>query len=57
MAAFQKIYFNDGTVLVSDNTKLNTLPENGHQMAWVAACKEGFGKKEHRALTSSFDFS
>jgi predicted dehydrogenase len=52
-----KIYFNDGTVLVSDNTKLNTLPENGHQMAWVAACKEGFGKKEHRALTSSFDFS
>lgn len=52
-----KIYFNDGSVLIAEQAPVNTLPENGHQMAWVAACKEGFGKKEHRALTSSFDFS
>ncbi|MCK8492837.1 Gfo/Idh/MocA family oxidoreductase [Spirosoma sp. RP8] len=33
------------------------LPENGHQVYWTEACKAGFGSKEHKALTSSFDFA
>ena len=32
-------------------------PENGHQVSWVQACKAGFESKEHKALTSSFDYS
>jgi len=33
------------------------LPESGHQAAWTEACKAGFGSPEHKALTSSFDYS
>ena len=33
------------------------LPENGHQVLWTEACKAGFNSKEHKALTSSFDFA
>ncbi|MBD2702007.1 Gfo/Idh/MocA family oxidoreductase [Spirosoma sp. BT702] len=33
------------------------LPENGHQVLWTEACKAGFNSKEHKELTSSFDFS
>jgi len=53
-----KIYFNSGEVLVANlKEKTNSLPENGHQANWVEACKEGFGKEKHKALTSSFDFA
>jgi len=53
-----KIYFNNGDVLVTETVEEeNALPENGHQAAWVEACKEGFGKEKHKALTSSFDFA
>ncbi len=33
------------------------LPEFGHQVAWVEACKAGFGSAAHRSLTSSFDYA
>ena len=52
-----KIYFNNGDVLVANQINTNILPENGHQIDWVTACKEGFGKAKHQALTSSFYFS
>lgn len=38
-------------------TKYTPFPEYGHQVAWTDACKAGFGSKEHKALTSSFDYS
>ena len=53
-----KIYFNTGEILVANDIEnKNRLPENGHQATWVEACKEGFGKEKHQALTSSFDFA
>lgn len=33
------------------------MPELGHQVAWTDAVKAGFDSKEHKALTSSFDYS
>ncbi len=33
------------------------LPEWGHQVLWADACKAGYNSPEHKALTSSFDFS
>jgi hypothetical protein len=50
---------NDGTKLKQTNQKtdLQKMPESGHQVAWVRACKAGFNSKEHKALTSSFDYS
>ena len=32
-------------------------PEMGHQKSWTEACKAGFNSTEHKALTSSFDYS
>lgn len=32
-------------------------PEWGHQKQWTEACKAGFESKEHKSLTSSFDYS
>jgi len=53
-----KIYLNSGELITpSKVTDSISLPENGHQADWVAACKEGFGKEKHKALTSSFDYS
>ena len=53
-----KIYFNNGDVLVAKTKEeKNILPENGHQASWVEACKQGFAKEKHKALTSSFDFA
>ena len=34
-----------------------TLPEWGHQANWTAAVKAGYDSKEHRELTSSFDYA
>ncbi len=34
-----------------------TMPEWGHQVEWTQAIKAGFDSKEHRALTSSFDYA
>jgi hypothetical protein len=33
------------------------LPEFGHQISWTEACKAGFNSKQHKDLTSSFDYS
>ena len=52
-----KIYFNNGDILTEEKGNDTNLPENGHQASWVEACKEGFGKEKHKALTSSFDFA
>jgi predicted dehydrogenase len=40
-----------------NNLSKETLPEWGHQMFWTEACKDGFGSKAHKNLTSSFDYS
>ncbi len=34
-----------------------TYPEYGHQVLWTNACKAGFNSKEHKELSSSFDFA
>ena len=57
-----QVYLKDGTKLTMpdnfDSGNPNTkLPEYGHQVSWTEACKAGFGSKEHKALTSSFDYS
>lgn len=53
-----KVYLNSGNILTLDKNKYkNNLPENGHQVAWTEACKAGFGSKEHKDLTSSFDYA
>jgi predicted dehydrogenase len=54
-----KIYLNNGDILKEEVNEfdISNLPENGHQASWVDACKEGFGKEKHKALTSSFDFA
>ncbi|MBE9489357.1 MAG: Gfo/Idh/MocA family oxidoreductase, partial [Bacteroidetes bacterium] len=53
-----KIYLNSGEIIKPDEeTELVSLPENGHQAKWVAACKDGFGSIKQKSLTSSFDFS
>ncbi|MFH6772483.1 Gfo/Idh/MocA family protein [Gaetbulibacter aestuarii] len=53
-----KVYLNNGELLTYDDSpEENALPENGHHMAWVEACKEGYGKPKHQALTSSFDYA
>lgn len=37
--------------------RLHDAPEQGHQMYWTEACKAGYMSEEHKALTSSFDYS
>ncbi len=39
------------------NSYALTKPEYGHQLMWTEACKAGFDSKEHRSLTSSFDYA
>lgn len=54
-----RIYLNNGekiTMPQADNQAV-VLPENGHQIKWIAACKAGFNSPEHKALTSSFDYA
>ena len=53
-----KIYLNSGELITSENEpKGIDMPEHGHQAFWVDACKAGFGSKEHKELTSSFDYA
>jgi predicted dehydrogenase len=56
-----KVYLKSGEKLTMPKgafeTKYTSLPEFGHHVAWTDACKAGFGSKEHKALTSSFDYS
>jgi predicted dehydrogenase len=52
-----KLYLNDGTVQTADEPTGEREPEYGHQRLWVDACKAGFNSKEHKGLTSSFDYA
>lgn len=51
-----KVFLNNGEVLTHTKKEI-AVPEFGHNLAWQEACKEGFGKKKHTALTSSFDYA
>ncbi|MCP3929081.1 MAG: Gfo/Idh/MocA family oxidoreductase [Bacteroidetes bacterium] len=57
-----QVYLNSGEKLEmpedyrTDNPN-EKMREYGHQVSWTQACKAGFGSKEHKALTSSFDYS
>ncbi|PIQ20842.1 MAG: oxidoreductase [Cytophagales bacterium CG18_big_fil_WC_8_21_14_2_50_42_9] len=51
-----KVFLNDGTVINSQLEKI-AAPEWGHNLAWQEACKEGFGKAKHKALTSPFEYA
>ena len=52
-----KLFMNDGTTEFGPESGPNDEPEYGHQRRWVDACKAGFGSKEHKELTSSFDYA
>lgn len=52
-----KLYLNDGTTEFGPEVEENDEPEYGHQRKWVDACKAGYGSKEHKELTSSFDYA
>ncbi len=60
---YPQVYLNNGDKLAmpedfKDHKIPNVeLPEYGHQVSWAQAIKAGFGSKEHKALTSSFDYS
>lgn len=56
-----KLYLKNGKKLEmvkgAYETKYTSMPEYGHQKSWTDACKTGFGSAEHKALSSSFDYS
>ncbi len=57
-----KIYLNSGDIIempkgYDGGLKNHKMSDYGHQVSWVEAIKGGFGSKEHKALTSSFDYS
>jgi predicted dehydrogenase len=52
-----KLYMNDGQTEFGPEKEPMEEPEYGHQKKWVDACKAGFGSKEHKELTSSFDYA
>ena len=52
-----KLYLNDGTTEFGPEVENFAEPEYGHQRMWVDACKAGFNSKEHKNLTSSFDYA
>ncbi len=56
-----KLYLKNGTVreMPKDafKTRYTDLPEYGHHVAWTDAVKAGFNSREHKELTSSFDYS
>ena len=43
--------------MVTYNQPPETESEHGHQRKWIDAIKAGFNSPEHKALTSSFDYS
>lgn len=56
-----KVYLKDGSKLEYKpgdfGNKYTPMPEFGHHVSWSDACKAGFNSKEHKALTSSFDYA
>ncbi|MEZ5042847.1 MAG: Gfo/Idh/MocA family oxidoreductase [Saprospiraceae bacterium] len=52
-----KLYLNDGTTEFGPEVEEDEEPEYGHHRKWVDACKAGFNSKEHKGLTSSFDYA
>jgi len=52
-----KLYLYDGNTEFGPETEEMPEPEYGHQRKWVDACKAGFNSKEHKELTSSFDYA
>ena len=54
-----RIYLNSGEKITAPPADPNALklPEFGHQIFWTEACKAGFNSKQHKELTSSFDYS
>lgn len=49
--------FRKGQETITYQRPEGTVPEHGHQYDWIDAVKAGFNSKEHKALTSSFDYS
>lgn len=57
-----KLYLNSGEMIEFDDSytggmKYHDYAEHGHHTYWTDAVKAGFGSDEHKALTSSFDYS
>lgn len=57
-----KVYLKNGDKLTmpkpaEGTPAVQSLPEYGHQVAWADACKAGFNSAQHKALSSSFDYS
>lgn len=51
-----KVFLNNGQKMEHKSEPVKA-PEWGHNLAWQEACKAGFNSKEHKALTSSFDYA
>ena len=51
-----KLYLKGENVIRGENVR-NNEPNFGHHRKWADACKSGYDSKEHKELTSSFDFS
>tara|TARA_Y100000994_G_scaffold85548_1_gene70699 strand:- start:17467 stop:18912 length:1446 start_codon:yes stop_codon:yes gene_type:complete len=49
--------YRKGEEVVEFDTSNQPGNEFGHQSKWIDACKAGFNSSEHKALTSSFDYS
>ena len=49
--------YRKGEDVVEFDTSNQPGNEFGHQTKWIEACKAGFNSSEHKALTSSFDYS
>jgi len=55
-----KVYLNNGEKIEMPKVEAPAtppLPEYGHQVLWTEACKAGFNSKQHKELTSSFDYA
>ena len=51
-----RLYLKGGELIKGEKIKINE-PSFGHHRKWVDACKAGFNSKEHKNLTSSFDYA
>ena len=49
--------YRKGEEVIEFDTSNQPGNEFGHQSKWIDACKAGFNSSEHKALTSSFDYS